>query len=211
MTYPPVTTFAPEHFAVARVADTSKYKQFRKGIDTLAGEGVVQVLVSERRGDGSPVFAVVGPMQFEVASHRMEHEFGARISLDSLPYSLAMRTDEASVAGHHVQQRHRGHEAGGRGTARPLHHQVGHGHGPGEAGRDPRAPGGRAALSRPAQVSRSGRVVRPRSTHRPFRRSSAGGGVSVGRSAPATREKGRVTSAPSSSRPRALSAKVSVT
>ncbi|SEO62076.1 peptide chain release factor 3 [Trujillonella endophytica] len=95
--YPPVTTFAPEHFAVARVADTSKYKQFRKGIDTLAGEGVVQVLISERRGDGSPVFAVVGPMQFEVASHRMEHEFGARISLDSLPYSLAMRTDEASV------------------------------------------------------------------------------------------------------------------
>ncbi len=97
--YPPVTTFAPEHFAVARVADTSKYKQFRKGVETLAGEGVVQVLVSERRGDGSPVFAVVGPMQFEVASHRMEHEFGARISLDSLPYSLAMRTDEASVPG----------------------------------------------------------------------------------------------------------------
>jgi peptide chain release factor 3 len=97
VTYPPVTTFAPEHFAVARVADTSKYKQFRKGIETLAGEGVVQVLVSERRGDGSPVFAVVGPMQFEVAAHRMEHEFGARISLDSLPYSLAMRTDEASV------------------------------------------------------------------------------------------------------------------
>ena len=95
--YPPVTTFAPEHFAVARVADSSKYKQFRKGVETLAGEGVVQVLTSERRGDGVPVFAVVGPMQFEVASHRMEHEFGARITLDSLPYSLAMRTDEASV------------------------------------------------------------------------------------------------------------------
>jgi peptide chain release factor 3 len=95
--YPPVTTFAPEHFAVARVADTSRYKQFRKGIETLAGEGVVQVLTSERRGDGAPVFAVVGPMQFEVAAHRMEHEFGARIALEPLPYSLAMRTDEASV------------------------------------------------------------------------------------------------------------------
>jgi peptide chain release factor 3 len=97
VTYPPVTTFAPEHFAVARVADTSKYKQFRKGIDTLAGEGVVQVLLSERRGDGAPVFAVVGPMQFEVASHRMEHEFGARISLEPLPYHLARITDEASA------------------------------------------------------------------------------------------------------------------
>jgi peptide chain release factor 3 len=97
VSYPPVTTFAPEHFAVARVADTSKYKQFRKGVDTLAGEGVVQVLTSDRRGDGAPVFAVVGPMQFEVASHRMEHEFGAKISLEPLPYHLARMTDEASA------------------------------------------------------------------------------------------------------------------
>jgi peptide chain release factor 3 len=98
VTYPPVTTFAPEHFAVARVADTSRYKQFRKGVETLAGEGVVQVLVSERRGDGAPVFAVVGPMQFEVAAHRMEHEFGARISLEPLPYNLARITDAESAA-----------------------------------------------------------------------------------------------------------------
>jgi peptide chain release factor 3 len=97
VSYPPVTTFAPEHFAVARVADTSRYKQFRKGIDTLAGEGVVQVLLSERRGDGAPVFAVVGPMQFEVAAHRMEHEFGARITLEPLPYHLARITDAASA------------------------------------------------------------------------------------------------------------------
>jgi peptide chain release factor 3 len=37
-----VTAFAPEHLAVARVADTSRYKQFPKGIETLGGEGVVQ-------------------------------------------------------------------------------------------------------------------------------------------------------------------------
>ncbi|TWH73450.1 peptide chain release factor 3 [Modestobacter roseus] len=97
VSYPPVTTFAPEHFAVVRTADTSKYKQFRKGIDTLGGEGVVQVLVSERRGDGAPIFAVVGPMQFEVAAHRMEHEFGARISLENLPYQIARITDAESA------------------------------------------------------------------------------------------------------------------
>jgi peptide chain release factor 3 len=38
-------------------------------------------------------------MQFEVAVHRMEHEFGAPIDLERLPYSLALRTDEASAAG----------------------------------------------------------------------------------------------------------------
>jgi peptide chain release factor 3 len=59
----------------------------------------VQVLRSERRGDGTPVLAAVGPMQFEVAVHRMEHEFGAPIELERLPYSLALRTDEASAAG----------------------------------------------------------------------------------------------------------------
>jgi peptide chain release factor 3 len=45
------------------------------------------------------VFAVVGPMQFEVAAHRMEHEFHAPVHLEPLPYTLAMRTDEASAAG----------------------------------------------------------------------------------------------------------------
>jgi peptide chain release factor 3 len=99
VTYPPLTTFAPEHFAVCRGRDTAKHKQFRRGIEQLDSEGVVQVLRSDRRGAGAPVLAVVGPMQFEVASHRMEHEFGAPVELDRLPYSLALRTDAASAPG----------------------------------------------------------------------------------------------------------------
>jgi peptide chain release factor 3 len=99
VTYPPLTTFAPEHFAVVRSTSTAKHKQFRRGIEQLDSEGVVQVLRSDRRGDGAPVFAVVGPMQFEVAAHRMEQEFGAPVHLEPLPYGLAMRTDEASIAG----------------------------------------------------------------------------------------------------------------
>jgi peptide chain release factor 3 len=99
VSFPPLTTFAPEHFAVARSVETAKHKQFRRGIAQLESEGVVQVLRSDRRGDQAPVFAVVGPMQFEVAAHRMEHEFGAPVQLEPLPYSLALRTDEASAAG----------------------------------------------------------------------------------------------------------------
>ncbi|HET6392388.1 MAG TPA: peptide chain release factor 3 [Blastococcus sp.] len=95
--YPPLTTFAPEHFAVCRGRDTGKHKQFRRGIEQLDSEGVVQVLRSDRRGEQAPVLAVVGPMQFEVATHRMEHEFGAAVDLDRLPYSIALRTDEASA------------------------------------------------------------------------------------------------------------------
>jgi peptide chain release factor 3 len=74
---------------VARNADPSKHKQFRRGIEQLEQEGVVQVLRSDRRGDQAPVFAAVGPMQFEVAAHRMATEIGAPIVMESLPYQVA--------------------------------------------------------------------------------------------------------------------------
>ena len=94
---PPIPSFAPEHFAVARGADPSKHKQFRRGIEQLEQEGVVQVLRSDRRGDQAPVLAAVGPMQFEVAVHRMATEFGAPISLESLPYQVARIVDPADA------------------------------------------------------------------------------------------------------------------
>jgi peptide chain release factor 3 len=90
--FPPIPSFAPEHFAVARAVDSGRFKQFRRGIEQLEQEGVVQVLRSDLRGDQAPVLAAVGPMQFEVAAHRMKGELGAEITLERLPYSLARRT-----------------------------------------------------------------------------------------------------------------------
>ena len=89
VTFPPMPAFAPEHFVAARSADPSRSKQFRKGIAQLEQEGVVQVLVSEARGDGAPILAAVGPLQFEVATFRMEHEFNAPVRIERLSYSLA--------------------------------------------------------------------------------------------------------------------------
>jgi len=98
--FPPIPSFSPEHFVVARGTDPSKHKQFRKGIEQLDQEGVVQVLRSDRRGDQAPVFAAVGPMQFEVASHRMAGEFSSPVSLEPLPYTVAraIHPDDAAVA-----------------------------------------------------------------------------------------------------------------
>jgi peptide chain release factor 3 len=95
--YPPIPAFAPEHFAVVRTTDSSKHKQFRKGIDHLDTEGVVQVLSSDLRGDQAPVLAAVGPLQFDVVLHRLEHDFGAPARLEHLGYSLARRTDPATA------------------------------------------------------------------------------------------------------------------
>ncbi len=98
VSFPPMPSFAPEHFAVARAKDSGRYKQFRRGIEQLEQEGVVQVLRSDLRGDQAPVLAAVGPMQFEVAEARMAGEFGAPVTLDRLPYSLARRTTREWVA-----------------------------------------------------------------------------------------------------------------
>ncbi|WP_317493335.1 peptide chain release factor 3 [Haloechinothrix sp. LS1_15] len=94
--FPGLPSFAPGHFAVARPKDLGRAKQFRKGVEQLESEGVVQVLRSERRGEGTPIFAAVGPMQFEVAAHRLDAEFGVAIELDRLPYRTVRRlTDPA--------------------------------------------------------------------------------------------------------------------
>lgn len=94
VTFPPMPILAPEHFATARNHDTRRYKQFRRGLAQLGEEGVVHVLRHPQLGDQAPVLGGVGPMQFEVAAHRLEHEFGASVSLEPAPYRVARRTDE---------------------------------------------------------------------------------------------------------------------
>ncbi|QNN54247.1 peptide chain release factor 3 [Nocardioides mesophilus] len=98
VTFPPIASFAPEHFAVVRAVDSGRYKQFRRGIEQLDSEGVVQVLRSDLRGVQAPVLAAVGPMQFEVATSRMQGEFNAAVRLEELSYTQARRTDAASAA-----------------------------------------------------------------------------------------------------------------
>ena len=95
--YPPIPSFAPEHFRVGRNMDSGRYKQFRRGIEQLDEEGVVQVLRHPDRGEQEPILAAVGPMQYDVAVHRLESEFGASVMLEPTPYVLARRTDRAGA------------------------------------------------------------------------------------------------------------------
>jgi peptide chain release factor 3 len=87
--FPAIPSFAPEYFAVARVKDTGRFKQFRRGIAQLDEEGVVQVLRDVDQGDSAPVLAAVGPMQFDVAVYRLENEFGAPVELSPTNYKVA--------------------------------------------------------------------------------------------------------------------------
>ncbi len=98
VSFPTIPSFSPEHFAIARTTDVSRSKQFRSGITQLDEEGVVQVLRDPDFGDQAPVLAAVGALQFEVAKHRLESEFGAPVEFAMTRYKLARRTDEASRA-----------------------------------------------------------------------------------------------------------------
>jgi peptide chain release factor 3 len=96
VTFPPIPSFAPEHFAIARTTDVSRSKQFRNGINQLDEEGVIQVLRDPDFGDQAPVLAAVGALQFEVATHRLENEFGAPVEFSMTKYRIARRTDAES-------------------------------------------------------------------------------------------------------------------
>ena len=95
--YPAIPSFAPELFAQARPRDTSRFKQFRRGLAQLEEEGAIQILRDDRTGDAAPVLAAVGAMQFEVVTHRLEQEYGARVELTPTLFKLARRTDAATA------------------------------------------------------------------------------------------------------------------
>lgn len=95
--FPPIPHFAPEVFAKARPLDNGKYKQFRKGLEQLGEEGVVQVLRDPDMGDVENVLAAVGQLQFEVFAHRLGSEFGAPTEIISSPYQAIRLTDAASA------------------------------------------------------------------------------------------------------------------
>ncbi len=96
VTYPPIPSFAPEHFASVRSRDVTRTKQLQKGISQLDEEGVIQLLHDPEGQDPVPLVGAVGPLQLEVMSHRLDHEFGAPPLVTPSAYRLARRTDPAS-------------------------------------------------------------------------------------------------------------------
>jgi peptide chain release factor 3 len=92
-----IPRFSPEHFATVRAASPSKQKAFRKGIEALAAEGVVQILVP-RGGARDPILAAVGPLQFEVVVNRMLDEYSTPVVVDKLPFVAARWVDPKDQA-----------------------------------------------------------------------------------------------------------------
>lgn len=81
-----IPTFAPEHFARCKQADTMKRKQFVKGIEQIALEGAIQIFHDIHTGMEEIVVGVVGELQFEVLTYRLKNEYNVDVTLEILPY-----------------------------------------------------------------------------------------------------------------------------
>lgn len=84
-----IPRFPPERFALLHNRDVSRYKQFGKGLEQLAAEGVVEVLYAANGLRREPILAVVGDLQFDVVEARLATEYGVAVTVERLPYSVA--------------------------------------------------------------------------------------------------------------------------
>jgi peptide chain release factor 3 len=86
--YKEIPRFTPEAFAHLHNPNTAKFKQFRRGLDQLMQEGVIQALYLRDSAVKTPLLAAVGPLQFEVVQFRLESEYSAASRLESVPWTV---------------------------------------------------------------------------------------------------------------------------
>ncbi len=84
--------FTPEHFVSVGPKDVSKRKAFRKGLEQLAEEGVVQAFYPTD-GARDPLIGAVGQLQFEVFEHRMREEYGVELLTTPTNYKVVRWVD----------------------------------------------------------------------------------------------------------------------
>jgi peptide chain release factor 3 len=83
--YNEIPRFPPECFAFIHNPSPAKYKPFRKGLEQLLLEGIVQSFALK---NGTLLLAAVGPLQFEVVQFRLESEYGALSRIEVAPWKL---------------------------------------------------------------------------------------------------------------------------
>jgi len=86
--YREIPKFAPECFGYLSNPEPGKYKAYRKGIEQLLAEDIVQVFEQKEPWKNEPLLGAVGPLQFEVLQYRLEHEYGAKSTLVRAPWQL---------------------------------------------------------------------------------------------------------------------------
>jgi peptide chain release factor 3 len=84
-----IPKFAPELFSRISVGDAMKRKKMQEALVHLSEEGAIQLFVDPLIGMQDPIIGVVGELQFEVLTHRLNDEYGLEVRLNRLPFTVA--------------------------------------------------------------------------------------------------------------------------
>jgi peptide chain release factor 3 len=82
LTFTGIPNFAPEIFRRAVLRDPLKLKALQKGLSQLCEEGATQLFKPLKSND--LIIGAIGPLQFEVASFRLQNEYGVECVFESV-------------------------------------------------------------------------------------------------------------------------------
>ena len=89
LSFDAIPAFAPECFAWIENPDPAHQKRFRRGLDQLLEEGVVQRFeLTSGETQRASLLGAVGPLQFEVVQYRLESEYGATSRMEQAPWTV---------------------------------------------------------------------------------------------------------------------------
>ena len=86
--FEPLPQFSPEFFAVLDCPDSSRRKQFDRGLAQLVEEGAIQVFYDARATRREMILAAVGELQFDVVQFRMQSEYNVPTKVNWRPYKM---------------------------------------------------------------------------------------------------------------------------
>ncbi|MBL8818793.1 MAG: peptide chain release factor 3 [Planctomyces sp.] len=81
--------FSPEFFATMTCTDTSRRKQFERGLSQLMEEGAIQLFNQPHSATKQNIMAAVGELQFDVVKFRLQSEYDTETEVRWLNYKVA--------------------------------------------------------------------------------------------------------------------------
>jgi peptide chain release factor 3 len=82
-----IPSFSPEILKEVVNQDPMKTKQLEKGVRQMTDEGVAQLFLQQP--GNRKIIGTVGELQYEVIRFRLEHEYGAKCTFQTLPFVKA--------------------------------------------------------------------------------------------------------------------------
>ena len=91
-----IPRFAPEHFGFINNPSPANYKPFRKGLDQLLSENIIQAFrVPSPSHQNKTLLGAVGVLQFDVLIHRLLSEYGAEATIENMSWKVLRWVESA--------------------------------------------------------------------------------------------------------------------